>query len=581
MASAAARIIVAVRKRPCPPGEKDVVEANSPQCIINEPKVKYDMTKYTERHTFLFDEVFAANSSNRELYERSARPLLDTVFARGNATCFAYGQTGSGKTHTMLGRSDEPGLYACAAVDLFNRSDQGDMHVFASFYEIYGRKVFDLLNNKEKLAVREDGNQQINICGLTEHQVTNVEELLRIIAAGSQGRAAGQTSANSESSRSHAVLQLEVRENASQRTVGKISFIDLAGNERGSDTFDSDRKTRMEGAEINKSLLALKECIRALGQGKNHIPFRGSILTEILRDSFLGNSRTTMIACISSTSSNCEHSLNTLRYTQRVKDMGKPEGRPVNQRIVEETPARKPVGRQQFNMKGNGNDEIAMMAARLKQQMGGDGGSDRYEDSRDPMSHQAQVHPRPKPKVLRRQAPKRPEWNTDFNDESRAPDPDCADPEVAAVIGKHLVDLDETEANEAYQSDEEGENDSVFPNQSGALPRQHSAVNNKIKAVHTHIVEKITRSEEEIIQQHRRHIDGKMRFMKEEVQLVKNLDADPGSVDEYVTRAADVLTKQLNAVTSMLASIKQIQAYLKDEEVLSKSLTPVARKVRR
>lgn len=74
---------------------------------------------------------------------------------------------------------------------------------------------------------------------------------------------------------------------------------------------------RIEGAEINKSLLALKECIRALDNDQVHIPFRGSKLTEVLRDSFIGDSRTVMISCISPSSGSCEHTLNTLRYADR------------------------------------------------------------------------------------------------------------------------------------------------------------------------------------------------------------------------------------------------------------------------
>merc|ERR1712079_345938 len=160
--------------------------------------------------------------------------------------------------------------------------------------------------------------------GLTETVVTSVEDVLKLITSGNNLRTSGQTSANSHSSRSHAVFQIILRNNTAKKPLyGKFSLIDLAGNERGADTSSANRQTRMEGAEINKSLLALKECIRALGRKGGHLPFRASKLTQVLRDSFIGEkSKTCMIAMVSPGLSSCEHSLNTLRYADRVKELG-------------------------------------------------------------------------------------------------------------------------------------------------------------------------------------------------------------------------------------------------------------------
>jgi len=54
---------------------------------------------------------------------------------------------------------------------------------------------------------------------------------------------------------------------------------------------------------------------------KKHLPFRGSKLTMVLKDSFLGGSKTVMIGNISPNIDCCEHTLNTLRYAERVKDL--------------------------------------------------------------------------------------------------------------------------------------------------------------------------------------------------------------------------------------------------------------------
>lgn len=179
-----------------------------------------------------------------------------------------------------------------------------------------------MLGDKQKLRVLEDGKQQVQVVGLTEKVVDSVEEVLKLIQHGNIARTSGQTSANANSSRSHAVFQIVLRPPGSTRIHGKFSFIDLAGNERGADTSSANRQTRMEGAEINKSLLALKECIRALGKQNAHLPFRVSKLTQVLRDSFIGEkSKTCMIAMISPGLNSCEHTLNTLRYANRVKEL--------------------------------------------------------------------------------------------------------------------------------------------------------------------------------------------------------------------------------------------------------------------
>merc|ERR1712038_1438822 len=290
---------------------------------------------YLDNQHFRFDYTFDENSSNEVVYKYTARSLVQSIFEGGMSTCFAYGQTGSGKTHTMGGefhgktQDSKNGIYAFATKDVFKylsspKYKNMKLQVSCSYFEIYSGKVFDLLSGKSKLRVLEDGKQQVVVVGLTETDVECVEDVLKLITHGNNLRTSGQTSANANSSRSHAVFQIILRTNTAKKPLhGKFSLIDLAGNERGADTNSANRQTRMEGAEINKSLLALKECIRALGRKGAHLPFRASKLTQVLRDSFIGDkSKACMIAMVSPGLSSCEHTLNTLRYADRVKELG-------------------------------------------------------------------------------------------------------------------------------------------------------------------------------------------------------------------------------------------------------------------
>eukprot|EP00435_Cladocopium_sp_Y103_P032904 s747_g8.t1 len=306
------RLSVVVRKRPMNKREvqtaqQDVVMCRESAVVVREPKLKVDLTKYVEEHNFLFDQAFDENVTNESLYKSCVQPVIDAVFHKAKCTCFAYGQTGSGKTFTMMGppkRQVEnllpeeriPGIFLLASQDLFRgvaSKEYSHLGVFIAFYEIYCGKLFDLLNNRQILHARENAKGNVVIAGLQDHCIGNVQDLMEVIESGLNSRTTGVTGANVDSSRSHAILQISLKDLSSKEEHGKISFIDLAGSERGADTLDTDRQTRMDGAEINKSLLALKECIRALDQQLDHTPFRGSKLTQVLKDSFVGaNCRT-------------------------------------------------------------------------------------------------------------------------------------------------------------------------------------------------------------------------------------------------------------------------------------------------
>merc|ERR1719359_2560821 len=130
-----------------------------------------------------------------------------------------------------------PGIFLLAAQDIFrclNSKDHSHLGVYIAFYEIYCGKLFDLLNNRQILQARENAKSNVIIVGLQEHLVENVQELMEVIEFGLNSRTTGITGANVDSSRSHAILQISLKDvrakedgDGKLREHGKISFIDL------------------------------------------------------------------------------------------------------------------------------------------------------------------------------------------------------------------------------------------------------------------------------------------------------------------------------------------------------------------
>ncbi|KAM0262778.1 hypothetical protein ACHAQJ_001572 [Trichoderma viride] len=326
-------------------GIRNVIKVVDDRCLIFDPpedspvqkfsRTVVPTTKKVKDQVFAFDRVFDDNTTQAEVYEGTTRCLLDSVLDGYNATVFAYGATGCGKTHTITGTAQHPGIIFLTMQELFEkideRSQEKQTELTLSYLEIYNETIRDLLvpgGSKIGLPLREDNNQAVAVPGLSSHRPRDVQQVMDMIVQGNENRTVSPTEANATSSRSHAVLQINIAQkdrNADvnePHTMATLSIIDLAGSERASVT--KNRGERLtEGANINKSLLALGGCINALcdKQGKTHVPYRNSKLTRLLKFSLGGNCKTVMIVCVSPSSAHYDETQNTLRYANRAKNI--------------------------------------------------------------------------------------------------------------------------------------------------------------------------------------------------------------------------------------------------------------------
>ncbi|VDP08697.1 unnamed protein product, partial [Soboliphyme baturini] len=280
---------------------------------------------------FAFDRIFTPESSNEEVFDNTTKPILDKFLGGFNCSVFAYGSTGSGKTHTMLGKTGNLGIMQLTVGELFDRLNAlhedyiCDLNI--CYFEVYNETVRDLLKPENGvLSIRENGLSGVLINNLSFHEVNLMTtEVAQLLNFGNQNRTQHPTDANKESSRSHAIYLKQRPKTANTTTEvvsSKLSLIDLAGSERATATKNCGERFR-EGANINKSLLALGNCINALACGRKgaHIPYRDSKLTRILKDSLGGSCFTVMIANVRYCSFHYEDTFNTLKYADRAKQI--------------------------------------------------------------------------------------------------------------------------------------------------------------------------------------------------------------------------------------------------------------------
>ncbi|XP_016409154.1 kinesin-like protein KIF3A [Sinocyclocheilus rhinocerous] len=329
---------VVVRCRPL--NEKEKMMGHKQSVAVDEIRGtitvnKLDMTSEPPK-TFTFDTVFSPDSKQLDVYNLTARPIIDSVLEGYNGTIFAYGQTGTGKTFTMEGVRAVPelrGIIPNSFAHVFGHiaKAEGDTRflVRVSYLEIYNEEVRDLLgkDQMQRLEVKERPDVGVYIKDLSGYVVNNADDMDRIMTLGHKNRSVGATNMNEHSSRSHAIFTITIE--CSEKGVdgdqhvrmGKLHLVDLAGSERQGKTGATGQRLK-EATKINLSLSTLGNVISALVDGKStHVPYRNSKLTRLLQDSLGGNSKTMMCANIGPADYNYDETISTLRYANRAKNI--------------------------------------------------------------------------------------------------------------------------------------------------------------------------------------------------------------------------------------------------------------------
>ncbi|KAI5598515.1 hypothetical protein BDE02_02G137700 [Populus trichocarpa] len=339
------RVRVAVRLRPRN-AEELAADADFADYVELQPELKRLKLRKNnwDADTYEFDDVLTEFASQKRVYEAVAKPVVESVLDGYNGTVMAYGQTGTGKTFTLghLGEDDTSsrGIMVRAMEDILAKISPETDSVSVSYLQLYMEAVQDLLvPANDNISIVEDPKTgDVSVPGATVAEIRDQQSIVELLRLGEAHRIAANTKLNTESSRSHAILMVQVkrsftgREDALSSEIdnsshlvkpskpivrkSKLVLVDLAGSERVHKS-GSEGHMLEEAKSINLSLSALGKCINALAENSSHVPIRDSKLTRLLKDSFGGTARTSLIVTIGPSPRHRGETSSTILFGQR------------------------------------------------------------------------------------------------------------------------------------------------------------------------------------------------------------------------------------------------------------------------
>ena len=379
----------------------------------------------------------------------------------------------------------------------------------------------------------------------------------------------------------------------------KISFIDLAGSERAVDTIDTNKRTKIDGAEINKSLLALKECIRALDMEKRHKPFRGSKLTLVLRDSFIGNCLTMMIANISPCLSCSEHTLNTLRYADRVKELRKPRHEKESENnknnnynnVIKSKKTKESELLAELLMMPRNNGPNIKYNVEIKNNNGGSPNNLIMNHGYNFMKIKTKNNQIELNKDIDIQKPDKNILKIDdiiknekipqkYNFRKNRNSSEKKNKRVTNnLISNKNNEVDNSLKEIKYQNyqrvkvnkstniDELNADDYVSKYSNYEIKNDEEY--QKISMTHEELINNILKEEDEFISEHKKHIDNMVESIKDEMDYIHEVDKPGSNIEEYTSNLDKLLYKEIQIISQLRKRLNKFRIMLKDESALA------------